>query len=147
MKRLLGTSLALAVALGTMAAPVGAAEGEHQKADTTVMTRNLYLGVDLLPLLSSANIGELSENAGAAFSAVVATDFATRAEALGIVDRERIGEIAQRFGGAALDDELERRQALLADPGPALSRCRDGQDDQGQRDEQHTQRRCHDRPP
>lgn len=83
MKRRLGTTLVLALALAATAGPVGSSDDSDDGADPfTVMTRNLYLGVDLLPLVSSANIGELAQNAAAAFAVVEATDFPTRAEAL-----------------------------------------------------------------
>jgi hypothetical protein len=70
------------------AAPAAAAEGH-----LTVMTRNLYLGADLRPILAAQNPAELLGAVGATFAAVQASDV-----------EGRIGAIA---------DEIARMQADL----------------------------------
>lgn len=74
--------MAVVLAAGAMAGTVGASDEEGDPPSVTVMTRNLYLGADLLPLVSSGNALELVGNATAAFRTVQATDYPTRVEAL-----------------------------------------------------------------
>lgn len=60
------------------AAPVRAGDAPQVK----VMSRNLYLGADLLPVVSAPNIPTLMERAATVVHTVNATDFRTRAKAL-----------------------------------------------------------------
>jgi endonuclease/exonuclease/phosphatase family metal-dependent hydrolase len=70
--------LILAVLVPWSARPVSAASDPVLK----VMTRNLYLGADLGPVLAVTSFGELVQEVGTAWAKVQATDFPVRAEAL-----------------------------------------------------------------
>jgi endonuclease/exonuclease/phosphatase family metal-dependent hydrolase len=75
-------ALLCAAVIGGSASPVAAgspAGGSHQM---TVMTRNLYLGADLLPVVAAQNPTQLAVAAAAVYSMVQATDFPSRAKAL-----------------------------------------------------------------
>lgn len=73
---LAGLMVVAATAAFSPPAPVGAANS------VTVMSRNLYLGADLLPVIGSATPAELVANAAAAWQAVQATNFPERAQAI-----------------------------------------------------------------
>jgi hypothetical protein len=66
--------LAGAVAAGVLLTPAAA-----QAQDITVMTRNVYLGADLGPVLQAQSIEGAIDGAGTVFSELQATNFAERA--------------------------------------------------------------------
>ncbi|MGH9944922.1 MAG: hypothetical protein ACRD9R_21440, partial [Pyrinomonadaceae bacterium] len=57
-------------------------QGRGGRKPVKVMTRNLYLGADLLPVVSSPTLNHLLANAAATFARVEATDFPARAKLL-----------------------------------------------------------------
>lgn len=74
---------AVAVALAALALPVSAgAASSSSKAELTVMSRNLYLGADLIPLASAADLPAFEQTAANVWRNVQATDFPKRATAL-----------------------------------------------------------------
>lgn len=68
----------IAIAL-TMAFSVAAPVTAKEKRELTVMTRNIYLGADLTPVLSAPNAPAFLLAAANVFARVHATDFPTRA--------------------------------------------------------------------
>ena len=56
------------------------AESTARSAYPVVMTRNLYLGADLTPIIDASDLTELSEAAADTWLSVVATDFRERAK-------------------------------------------------------------------
>jgi len=78
-------ALAVVATLAALAVPAGRAEGPHPfKGDrqVTVMTRNLFLGTDLTPILTAPNAPALYAAVGAAWTQVQANDFPARAGAI-----------------------------------------------------------------
>jgi endonuclease/exonuclease/phosphatase family metal-dependent hydrolase len=73
------TALLVAALLLVPAASAAAAESP---ATLTVMSRNLYLGADLEPVLTSTTLPELAVRAAETYTAVQATNFAERAAAI-----------------------------------------------------------------
>jgi endonuclease/exonuclease/phosphatase family metal-dependent hydrolase len=72
-----------ALALVALLAPAAAAPAKNP--DVTVMTRNIYLGADLTPIIAAAtdpNPFAVPTAAGVAFSHVVANNFPARAQAI-----------------------------------------------------------------
>ena len=66
----------------TMLFPAAAMAGTSRKAktaDVTVMTRNLYLGADIIKLATAPNRDEFEKQAAALFRTVQQTDFSSRA--------------------------------------------------------------------
>lgn len=84
MARPLGHSVAVAVAVLVAAAltPAPAAAAPRHGATLTVMTRNLYLGADLAPIVAAPSPDAAFQAAAAAWSQAQANDFATRARAV-----------------------------------------------------------------
>lgn len=82
-RRHLGATLLAVCALIPLAAPSAASAG---KADTSqdlkVMTRNLYLGADLIPLASAPDLASFEQAAGQRYDTVIANDFPTRVKAI-----------------------------------------------------------------
>lgn len=96
--------LAAVVAAAALATPAALATEPHPFAgdrQVTVMTRNLFLGTDLAPILGAPNLFALYAAAGAGWAQVQANDFPARAEALA-------GEIA-----AAEPDLVGLQEAML----------------------------------
>jgi hypothetical protein len=78
-------TLAAVTAVAAIAVPVSAAEQPHPFAgdrQVTVMTRNLYLGTDLNPILTAPSLPALLVAVGAGWAQVQANDFPARARAL-----------------------------------------------------------------
>lgn len=74
---------AVAVAAAALALPASAgAASSSSKAELTVMSRNLYLGADLIPLASAADLPAFEQTAANVWRNVQATDFPKRATAL-----------------------------------------------------------------
>ena len=73
---------AVAVALTLLVLPVAPASAAPARQQLTVMSRNLYLGADLLPVLSSTTIPELVVRAAETWQAVQASNFEERADAI-----------------------------------------------------------------
>ena len=74
---------ALALAVGAVVAVTGVALPSTAGAKPTtvkVMTRNLYLGADLVPAILAGTPGEAREAAGDIYEAVVDTNFTARAK-------------------------------------------------------------------
>jgi hypothetical protein len=85
MNRTLGRRLLAALlAVTALAAIAPAAEAQKGKAkgndNVTVMTRNLYLGTDLIPIASSPTLDAFKANATAGFDQVKATNFPARSK-------------------------------------------------------------------
>lgn len=85
MNRTLGRrALAALLAVTALAAIAPAAEAQKGKAkgnaNVTVMTRNLYLGTDLIPIATSPTLDAFKANATAGFNQVKATNFPARAK-------------------------------------------------------------------
>jgi endonuclease/exonuclease/phosphatase family metal-dependent hydrolase len=81
--RHLGVKLLAVFALIPLAAPAAASAGKAKPdRDLRVMTRNLYLGADLIPLASAASVSEFEAAAGQRYQTVLKNDYATRAEAI-----------------------------------------------------------------
>jgi endonuclease/exonuclease/phosphatase family metal-dependent hydrolase len=74
------TVAALLVALSACAALPAAASAKKQ--DLKVMTRNVYLGADLIPLAAAPNRDAFEQAAAQRFQTVARNDFPTRAKAL-----------------------------------------------------------------
>ena len=74
------TVAALLTALCACAALPAAASAKKQ--DLKVMTRNVYLGADLIPLASAPDQATFEQNAAQRFQTVAKNDFPTRAKAL-----------------------------------------------------------------
>jgi hypothetical protein len=72
---------AVALTLALLIVP-GAPAMAAKRPQLTVMSRNLYLGADLLPVLSSTSIPELAVRAAETWQAVQASDFEERADAI-----------------------------------------------------------------
>lgn len=64
------------------------AQSDHGNAIVRVMTRNLYLGADLAPVIGARDLGELVAGAGAVLRQVTATNFPVRAKGLAAEIRE-----------------------------------------------------------
>src|SRR5215207_8380459 len=71
---------AILVALSAFVALPAAASAKKQ--DLKVMTRNVYLGADLIPLASAPDRAAFEQAAGQRFQTVLGNDFPTRAKAL-----------------------------------------------------------------
>jgi endonuclease/exonuclease/phosphatase family metal-dependent hydrolase len=78
--RALVATLATATAAVALVAPAGASAASN--ADVTVMSRNLYLGADIIPAASAANLDDLKLRATALFQVVQQTNFPVRAKAI-----------------------------------------------------------------
>ena len=78
--RHLRTALGALCALLPLAAP--AAASADPARDVKVMTRNLYLGADIIPLATAANRDEFEQAAQQRFQTVLKNDYPTRAKAL-----------------------------------------------------------------
>lgn len=74
------TSLALAIAFSTV--PFATAANKGRPRPVRVMTRNLYLGADLLPLAGATDELELAVAGSEVWSQVLATNFPERARVL-----------------------------------------------------------------
>lgn len=74
--------LAVLAAAGTIAAVAAPAAGAKPRPAVTVMTRNLYLGADLLPAAGAQDQTQLRAAATAIVNHVKATDFPARAKLL-----------------------------------------------------------------
>lgn len=74
--------VAIAATALTLPATAGAASKSSGKAELTVMSRNLYLGADIIPLASAPDLATFQQNAAQVWRNVEATDFPTRAKAL-----------------------------------------------------------------
>jgi endonuclease/exonuclease/phosphatase family metal-dependent hydrolase len=70
-----------ATALSLLAAVPAPAATSHAR-DLTVMTRNLYLGADLIPLAVQPDLATFESAAAARFQTVLGNDFPTRAQAI-----------------------------------------------------------------
>jgi endonuclease/exonuclease/phosphatase family metal-dependent hydrolase len=82
-RRHLGATLLAVFALIPLAAPVAANAGSAKPdRDLRVMTRNLYLGADLIPLASAPDRAAFEAAAGQRYDTVLKNDYATRAKAL-----------------------------------------------------------------
>lgn len=86
MNRTIGRRLTAALlAIAALAAVAPATEAKQAKAkkgsaNVTVMTRNLYLGTDLIPIAASPTLDAFKANATAGFNQVKATDFPARSK-------------------------------------------------------------------
>ncbi len=60
------------------AASAGSSRSKPKTADVTVMTRNLYLGADIIKLATAANRDDFEQQAAALFQTVRQTDFSSR---------------------------------------------------------------------
>jgi endonuclease/exonuclease/phosphatase family metal-dependent hydrolase len=74
-------TLAALLALTALAGIVPAAEAAKKKrsTDVTAMTRNLYLGTDLLPIAAARNVPQFEKAASDGYAQVKATNFPARA--------------------------------------------------------------------
>lgn len=74
----------VAVLLAALALPAAAdaATKKRPKPDVTVMSRNLYLGADLIPLATATSREDFEAKAGAVWQVVQDTNFPLRAKAL-----------------------------------------------------------------
>lgn len=81
MRRLALVLVALAV-LAVVGPATASAASRARDRDVTVMTRNLYLGGDLLPLVAARDRNEFEQRAAELVQAVQATNFPERAKAL-----------------------------------------------------------------
>lgn len=78
----------VAAAALTLAAPAAQAASSKTSRDVTVMTRNVYLGADLIPLAVQPDVPTFEQAAAARFQTVQKNAFPTRAKAIA-------GEIAK----------------------------------------------------
>ncbi len=78
--RLRGAVLAATAVVLAGAAPSSAATST--KSDLTVMTRNLYLGADIIPLATQPDLASFEKAATERLNIVLGNDFATRAKGL-----------------------------------------------------------------
>jgi endonuclease/exonuclease/phosphatase family metal-dependent hydrolase len=79
--RTLGAALVTAVALTTPLA-LPAMAGAQSSNEVKVMTRNLYLGADLIPLAGAQNREEFEQAAAERYQTVLRNDFRSRAAAI-----------------------------------------------------------------
>ncbi len=85
LKRRLGATLLAVCALIILVAPGAASAGTAKPdRDLKVMTRNLYLGADLIPLAAAPDRAAFEQAAGQRFQTVLNNDFPTRVK--GIAD-------------------------------------------------------------
>jgi endonuclease/exonuclease/phosphatase family metal-dependent hydrolase len=77
--RKLGAALLAAAAVLPVAAP---AQAQNRSRDVTIMSRNLYLGADLIPLATQPSREAFEQAAAARYQTVLSNDFATRAKAI-----------------------------------------------------------------
>jgi endonuclease/exonuclease/phosphatase family metal-dependent hydrolase len=77
--RFLGAALVAVASLLPAAAPAGA---QDRSRDVTVMSRNLYLGADLIPLATQPNREAFEQAAAQRYQTVLRNDFQTRAKAI-----------------------------------------------------------------
>lgn len=78
-----GAGLLVACALVPALAPTPAsAQSSKSARDVTVMTRNVYVGADLIPLATTPNPQAFETAAGGVYQVVLANDFAKRAKLL-----------------------------------------------------------------
>lgn len=75
-------AVAVLVTAALAALPAEAPARSAHDRSLTVMTRNVFLGADLAPLVGTRSLDELSLTAGAIWSRIQANDFARRARAL-----------------------------------------------------------------
>lgn len=107
------TVLLVVVTAWLLAVPATAAPGGVPRAPITVMTRNLYLGADLMPVLTAASGTELVTAAAAVYQQVGANDFPERAQAIA-------AEIAEAgVDVVGLQEVALWRTGPLGDPAPA----------------------------
>ena len=78
--RALVAALATAAFIVGLAAPAGASAASD--GDVTVMSRNLYLGADIITAASAANLDDLKQRATALLQVVEQTNFPVRAKAI-----------------------------------------------------------------
>jgi endonuclease/exonuclease/phosphatase (EEP) superfamily protein YafD len=71
--------LALAALMLVPATAPAATKKKQKTADVTVMTRNLYLGADIISLATASDRNDFEQKATALFQTVQRTDFASRA--------------------------------------------------------------------
>jgi len=76
------TTLAALVGLATLAATPGISPATAAPNDVTVMSRNLYLGADLIPLAVATDRENFEDIAAAVWQTVQDTNFPVRAKAL-----------------------------------------------------------------
>lgn len=74
--------LVVAVVATAVALPASAGAQSKSSSELTVMSRNLYLGADLIPLASAATLPAFEQTAAQIWANVQATDFPKRAPAL-----------------------------------------------------------------
>jgi endonuclease/exonuclease/phosphatase family metal-dependent hydrolase len=79
--RRLGAALIAACVALPLAVPAVSSAGTNSR-DVKVMTRNLYLGADLIPLATQPSRDAFEQAAAQRFQTVLANDYATRAKAL-----------------------------------------------------------------
>jgi endonuclease/exonuclease/phosphatase family metal-dependent hydrolase len=96
-----------AVALVALAVvPVGAQAATKAKPDVTVMSRNLYLGADIITLATAPDLNAEMDQAKALHATVDQTDFATRAKAIAAEGKKYkpdvigLQEVARYYKGA-----------------------------------------------
>lgn len=80
--RKLGAALLAACALLPVAAPTAAQAQSKTSRDVTIMTRNLYLGADLIPLATQPDRAAFEQAAAQRFQTVQTNGFATRVKPL-----------------------------------------------------------------
>jgi endonuclease/exonuclease/phosphatase family metal-dependent hydrolase len=78
--RALATALAVATAVLSVAAPAGASAASGR--DVTVMSRNLYLGADIISAALATDRADEAQRATALFQTVQQTNFPVRAKAI-----------------------------------------------------------------
>jgi hypothetical protein len=80
--RRLGAALVAACVALPLAVPSLASAGSSTSRDVKVMTRNLYLGADLIPLATQPNREAFEKAAAERFQTVLQNDYPTRAKAI-----------------------------------------------------------------
>ena len=80
--RRLGAALVSACVLLPLLAPAPAPATSHTSRDVKVMTRNVYLGADLIPLATQPSLAAFEQAAAARYQTVLRNDFNTRAKRL-----------------------------------------------------------------